>query len=880
MGLDSAEENNVVLIAPGTYFENVRWPENIKGINLIGELGSASTIIDGNEEGRVLEKDLSSDPNSMIKGITLRNGKALFAAGLYIDGRGTVLDDVIVTANETSGEIHCDGGGAKLESYSGIIRNCRFTSNRGNGGWTSYGAGLSIELSGSLEMNNVVISGNRSKGGNSSSSAGLAIDGFSNTITMTNVRVTGNINLHDTYGFTPGARIGAKNITIDSCRFTGNSNGGATSSVGGGLSLRSDNGVIKNSLIASNYSEKGAGLRFYNDDNNITITNTSISDNGGSSAVHIDCENSEIYFENCMIVNNGGYGIQMDTPLSDDANYVNLNHVTIANNDKAIHLTKGWFDITNSIMWNFISENDSEFWITAGGWIVLKSSIVRNGFQGSLVLDVDPLLDPVSFEPGYQSMAANFANPIFSPPSSFNNVPRPTPSNTLPDIGAFETNQARSFVDVRFFFDDNKNGIVDPTDFNISIGGINYNDVHYPNIKEEGISLELPFGNNVITYEDLRHTFWELTTNAIVTENVVDSVFYKEVLFGLSPRQDTTHLESFVIMDPFRCGEVIDGTISVFNEFSVIDNSYLWLEVDDRIETILFETEPDITMSNNIFGWELTDFKPTFTEAFDFNLIVPEISGQNELGDVYNFKAWCEGFEESSEYIYSPELRCSYDPNDKMAIPTEIESDEVRDASISYTIRFQNTGNDYAKDVVILDTLSDNVIPESFQYVSSSHPDHLRITRESNHILRFHFANIFLIDSLHNPELSHGFVSFKVSPLPSLEVDSEINNIASIYFDSNPAIVTNTVETKITAETSSGMEEILRDRLKLFPNPTSGIIIFDRVVEYISVYSLDGKLMMQDRDKSSIDIQSLESGVYMLNLKVEGISLSRKVVKQ
>ena len=879
-GLDNATTNDVVLIAPGIYYEHLVWPENVKGIDLIGEMGSDSTKIDGSDSGRVLEKDQFSDPNSLIKGLTLQNGRAAIAAGLFIDGQGTILDDVIVTSNETSGATHCDGGGAKLESYAGIIRNCRFTSNRGNGNWTSFGAGLSIELSGNLEMTDVVISGNRSKGGNSSSSAGLSLDGFSHAVTMTNVRVLGNRNDHDTYGFTPGARIGAGTLTIDSCRFTGNSNLGAPLSSGGGLSIRSGNGVVKNSFIGYNYAAEGAGLRFYNDDNNISVINTQISNNGGESAVLVDGETSELSFENCLIVNNDGYGLFLDTPISDGGHYMVLNHVTIANNDKGIYMTKGWVELINSIVWNFTTGNESEIAITAGGWLDAQSSIIKSEFPGSHISNADPVLDPESFEPGFQSAATNYANPDLSLATSFNNVPRPTPFNTVPDIGAIEVNQSRTSVDVRFFYDEDKNGIKDSTEFNLSIGGVEYDDIIYPNTREEGISLNLPIGDHEISYIDPAHATWVLTSDSIVSQNVSDSIFYREILFGLAPYKDTTNLLTSVQMAPFRCGEIIEGSFSVFNEFSVVENGYVWLDVDDRIETIFFDVDPDITQTGNIFGWELTDFRPANTQTFDFTVLVPEISGQNELGDIYGFRTWVEGFERNSEFIYAAELRCSYDPNDKLAFPTEIESEDLRAAKINYTIRFQNTGNDYAKDVILIDTLSDQLIPESFEYVSSSHPDRLSITRESDRILRFYFESIYLIDSMTNPDLSQGYVSFNLTPKSTLAIDSEIENKASIYFDSNPPIVTNTVQTTIVEESTSNEEQFQSDPLSLYPNPTSGPITFNRLIEEVLVYSIDGKLMLRNQSVSSIDIQSLESGAYTLYIKDGARYVSRMVVKE
>ncbi|MCB0781241.1 MAG: hypothetical protein KDC03_17235, partial [Flavobacteriales bacterium] len=58
--------------------------------------------------------------------------------------------------------------------------------------------------------------------------------------------------------------------------------------------------------------------------------------------------------------------------------------------------------------------------------------------------------------------------------------------------------------------------------------------------------------------------------------------------------------------------------------------------------------------------------------------------------------------------------------------------------------------------------------------------------------LSFLFERINLPDSASDPSGSQGFVTFLVDHLPGIAEGAEVTNTASIYFDANPAIVTNT----------------------------------------------------------------------------------------
>jgi len=74
-GIDSAVEGDTVLVASGTYFENIIWPE-INGIKLIGS-GQDDCIIDGNNQASVftITPNILIGTATVISGFTVQNGK-------------------------------------------------------------------------------------------------------------------------------------------------------------------------------------------------------------------------------------------------------------------------------------------------------------------------------------------------------------------------------------------------------------------------------------------------------------------------------------------------------------------------------------------------------------------------------------------------------------------------------------------------------------------------------------------------------------------------------------------------------------------------------------------------------------------------------------
>ncbi|WP_338764650.1 BspA family leucine-rich repeat surface protein [Bernardetia sp. ABR2-2B] len=210
---------------------------------------------------------------------------------------------------------------------------------------------------------------------------------------------------------------------------------------------------------------------------------------------------------------------------------------------------------------------------------------------------------------------------------------------------------------------------------------------------------------------------------------------------------------------------------------------------------------PDRIVGNDLF-WDVTDlsydrnFVVRISVTPDSNLnigdevcfsghITPEI---NDLTRLNNLKQYC-----------FPVVN-SYDPNDKQVYPQGICDEKFTqrsDLPLTYTIRFQNTGNAPALNVNIVDSLSTLLDRHSLRVVGTSHPMVVDTTANSS-VINFRFDDINLPDSTSNPELSQGYVIFEVSEQDTGRLDTaRIENKSYIYFDTNAPIITNTVKNTV-----------------------------------------------------------------------------------
>lgn len=216
----------------------------------------------------------------------------------------------------------------------------------------------------------------------------------------------------------------------------------------------------------------------------------------------------------------------------------------------------------------------------------------------------------------------------------------------------------------------------------------------------------------------------------------------------------------------------------------------------------------------------------------------------------------------------------SYDPNDKSVSPVGQgpQGDiTLADNMLYYHINFQNTGNGPAVNIVIKDTLSDKLDLATFDMTGSSHNYILDVM--PGNVLRWKFNNIMLADSGSNQAASHGWVSYRIKQKSSNQVGDQIKNTASIYFDFNPAIVTNTTLNTIATPTSIEESISTISFIQVHPNPfdQQTSISFNKEVKNITIKVVDvvGKEIRHINFSGSelvIEKGELKSGIYFLQI--------------
>ncbi|RME73643.1 MAG: hypothetical protein D6776_06695 [Planctomycetota bacterium] len=146
---------------------------------------------------------------------------------------------------------------------------------------------------------------------------------------------------------------------------------------------------------------------------------------------------------------------------------------------------------------------------------------------------------------------------------------------------------------------------------------------------------------------------------------------------------------------------------------------------------------------------------------------------------------------------------CSCDPNDLTVWPAGCGSaGAITPQRLTYRIRFENVGAGPAHDVVIRNPLDADLDRGSLRIVDTSHPlTHMQIDANGELVLRFDGIELPAPDPA-DPDANKGYVVYTVEPKAGLADGTVIENGASIYFDTNPQVDTNTTINTIYNDTT------------------------------------------------------------------------------
>jgi hypothetical protein len=110
----------------------------------------------------------------------------------------------------------------------------------------------------------------------------------------------------------------------------------------------------------------------------------------------------------------------------------------------------------------------------------------------------------------------------------------------------------------------------------------------------------------------------------------------------------------------------------------------------------------------------------------------------------------------------------------------------------------------------------------------------------------------------------------------------DIFNTAYIYFDWNPAIITNTT---YNINGVLDIDKIQTDHISIFPNPTMDLIHISGVskIEKIELLGISGELIEEAFPHSlnaEIDASRLSNGIYFVRIQMEQQTITKKICKK
>ena len=308
----------------------------------------------------------------------------------------------------------------------------------------------------------------------------------------------------------------------------------------------------------------------------------------------------------------------------------------------------------------------------------------------------------------------------------------------------------------------------------------------------------------------------------------------------------------------------------------------------DALVTIIGNTQSGTTNTANGFTYNFTNLLPFESRTMTVTMQVPNIPTVNIGGLLTNTASIApvagDVVPANNTTTLSQIVIGSYDPNDKMESHGEriLFSSFTSNDALFYTIRFENSGTASAINVRINDVLDTQLDETSIRMISASHP--YVMDRIDNNV-NWKFDNIQLPVSVAETNIGKGYITFSVKPKPGYAVGDIIPNTASIYFDFNPAIVTNTFNTEFVAQLS--VSEFENGDFIFYPNPVSDVVTVSlknnaNSISNIAVYDVLGKLIFSQKPASAIttetiDLSSVSKGLYLLEVTTDN---NLKVVKK
>ncbi|WNM19948.1 DUF7619 domain-containing protein [Flavobacterium capsici] len=474
--------------------------------------------------------------------------------------------------------------------------------------------------------------------------------------------------------------------------------------------------------------------------------------------------------------------------------------------------------------------------------------------------------------------------------------------------GSFTTGPPECTDKIRLvsFIDENNNGVKDTDENEFTFGSFNLD----TNNSGTPSSIIAPLGTYTIYYTnptdvyDFSYTinaeyapYYTAATTSYDDISIVSGSGTTIYYFPVTLSQPYNDLSISVLPSiPPRPGMAFRNKV-VYTNHGVASASGTITFTKDANTTITSVSQPGTVVTATGFTYDFTNLAPYETRSFYVNMTAAA-SPTVEIDDILTNSATIAaagGSGSSADismannaYTNSEVVVASYDPNDKMETHGgKIQHDQfTTNDYLYYTIRFQNNGTANAINIRIDDILDSRIDETSIRMVSASH-NYILERNGSN--LSWYFDYIQLAPyTTYNEDASRGYVTFKVKLKPGFAVGDIIPNNASIYFDNNAPIVTNTFNTEFVQ--SLGTTSFTDSNLVVYPNPASShinIALYNSAeqISAVTLFDMLGKKVMEQvnivGNQTTLNTGSLSKGVYLIEIKsTTNMKLVKKLIIQ
>ena len=239
----------------------------------------------------------------------------------------------------------------------------------------------------------------------------------------------------------------------------------------------------------------------------------------------------------------------------------------------------------------------------------------------------------------------------------------------------------------------------------------------------------------------------------------------------------------------------------------------------------------------------------------------------------------------------------SFDPNFKEVYPKgtgPLGLISYRDSVLEYMVHFQNTGSYMAENIVVKDTLDDNLDWTTLSPVYMSNKCTVTVEPSgSRKVATFTFNNINLPAESTDEMRSNAMFTYTIHIRNGLSIGTQFRNSASIYFDYNKPVKTNTTLNTLGSVFVAGVDNVSvvpHATFLVYPNPASTTFTAQinnedagngtlRIAEVSGKELLNKTIsLLKGSQNITTDVSTLAPGLYFVSFDSNGKTQTQKLV--